>query len=329
MKSEIIVNSAAIDILCPLHVYMDQEGVILHTGPTMAKLRETSMIGRPFWHFFEFLRPKKITSVAQVAAMDGRKLHMRFREAPYTNFKGVAAISADGVIANLSFGIGLVDAVRTYGLRNSDFAGTDLAIEMLYLNEAKSAAFHESNQLTNRLASAQVQAEAQANSDPLTGLKNRRAMANMLQDLVTRNVDFACMQLDLDFFKSVNDTFGHAAGDHILLEVSKILLDETRKGDCVARVGGDEFVLLFVGLTDKSILNGIAKRIIERLEVPVKYKGHICEISGSAGTAISSSYEAPDIDTMLLHADTALYASKEAGRRCHHFYSDKIKRLAS
>lgn len=317
------------DILCPLHVRMNHFGVIEHVGPTMAKLREESFIGKVFWKDFELIRPKKVLSVEQAQSLMGAKIHLRLRGEPATPFKGVIAVGESGIFVNLSFGFGVVDAVRDYRLHNGDFAATDLAIELLFLLEAKRAAVDESLSLNARLNEAKSAAELQATTDALTGLCNRRAMDDILDTLVAAQAPFACMHLDLDFFKSVNDTLGHAAGDHVLIEVAEILKSEVREQDTVARVGGDEFVLLFRGITDPERLNTIANRIIARLEQPIPFQKDICRISGSAGTTISTEYATPDADVMLSHADTALYASKNAGRGQHTMYSPELPTLTA
>ena len=151
-----------------------------------------------------------------------------------------------------------------YALVSSDFAATDLAIEMLYLVEAKSAAMEASRKLNLRLQGAMIAAEEQAFTDTLTGLKNRRAMDHVLARLIEAGREFALMHIDLDFFKAVNDTLGHAAGDHVLQNVARIMVEETRSDDTVARVGGDEFVILFDGLTDRETLVRVAERIIQK-----------------------------------------------------------------
>ena len=240
----------------------------------------------------------------------------------------MVALLLNALIANLSFCIGLVDAVREYNLNNADFAGADLTIEILFLAEAKSAAMDQSLRFNDKLADACDQAEHRANTDALTGLANRRAMTQVLTNKVMHNQDFACMHLDLDYFKLVNDTDGHAAGDHILVEVARILKSETRKGDCVARVGG-EFILLFDHLTDKNTLDAITRRIIEKLEVPVAYEGNICRISGSAGTSLSTDYLQVEADVLLSDANVALYAFISRGCGQHHFYSPDLLKLAS
>jgi diguanylate cyclase (GGDEF)-like protein len=112
----------------------------------------------------------------------------------------------------------------------------------------------------------------------------------------------------------VNDTLGHAAGDTVLAEVARVLTAMVRDNDLAARVGGDEFVVLFDGLTDAAQLAEIGRRIITRLERPIRFRKRTCRISGSIGITTTENYPTPDADRMLSDADTALYASKHAGR---------------
>ncbi len=118
----------------------------------------------------------------------------------------------------------------------------------------------------------------------------------------------------LDFFKSINDTLGHAAGDHVLAETANILREETRKFDTVARVGGDEFVMILRGGNDADRVARIGARIISELERPILFEGQPCRISGSIGATLSDTYAVPDADRMHADADEALYAAKQAGR---------------
>ncbi len=324
MTDEDAIKYNCFDTLCPMHVQIDADGQIVHVGPTLAKLRVLDWEGKLFSEVFRIDRPKGVETVQQLEGMAGRKLHIRFNDAPHTRFKGICAKGAFHTIINLSFGIDLLDAVQTYKLTNAEFAGTDLAIEMLYLIEANAAAQTEGSKLTKTLRNARIEAEKQANSDALTGLYNRRAMNSVLEGLILEGKSFACMHLDLDYFKAVNDTHGHAAGDYILTNVAEILRSEVRRGDSVARVGGDEFVLLFPDLIEEEILDKIASRIISKLEVPVRYDGQICKISGSAGTSLSIHYDNPNADEILSDADIALYASKNSGRGRHMFFSDQL-----
>ncbi len=308
-----------LDRLMPMHMRLSETGHILHAGPTLAKLfHGGELSGRRFLEVLELRRPRTIGSMEDLRKAAGAALHLRFRDAPHTTFRGIAApMPTDaGLLVNLSFGIAVADAVRDHNLTSADFAPTDLTVEMLYLIEAKSAVMNESRDLNLRLQDARIAAEEQAFTDTLTGLKNRRAMDHVLARLVGSGARFGLMHLDLDYFKDVNDSYGHAAGDHVLQVVARVLADETRDSDTVARVGGDEFVLIFDRQFDPERLRSIAARIIERLEEPVSFEGRTCRISGSVGITMSTLYAEPAAEAMLADADAALYASKHKGRAC-------------
>lgn len=311
-----------LDALCPLHAILDAGGRIAHAGPTLAKLRpDRDLLGANAFDVFEVTRPRHVGGMAELLAHAGLCLHLRLRDAPRTKLKGVLvpAPAAGGAILNLSFGISVVEAVRDYALTIADFAATDLAVEMLYLVEAKSAAMEASRQLNLRLRGAMIAAEEQAFTDTLTGLKNRRALQHVLDRLVTRGVRFAVMQIDLDWFKTVNDTMGHAAGDQVLQRVARLLVDETRKADTAARVGGDEFVVVLQDPGGRTEVERVATRVIRRIEQPISVAGQEARISASAGSALSWRYSRPDPARMLADADRALYAGKAAGRAQHRF----------
>ena len=309
--------------LMPMYLALDETGVITAIGPTLARLIPgATPIGRPFQDVLQVLRPADIENVVDLAARAGDRLHMTLLGGADVSLRGLAVpMQGGGLMINLSFGIGVIDAVRTHALTDADFAPTDLAVEMLYLVEAKSAVMAELRNLNLRLQGAKKTAEKQALSDTLTGLRNRRALDADLGGLITRGIGFGLMHIDLDFFKQVNDTRGHAAGDQVLRAVAKVLLAETRKDDSVARVGGDEFVVALPGLTDVTQLVQIAGRIIEKLTQPIDFEGIPCRISASIGLTVSTHYDRPDADRMLSNADHALYASKHAGRGQAQFFN--------
>lgn len=310
--------SQVLDVLCPMHVILGPSGHIESTGRTFAKLRpEREVTGIRFLELLQLHRPHGIETIDALRTYTGQKLQLQFRDAPHTRLKGVLLTLPEGrLLIDLSFGFSAVEAVTQYQLSSGDFAATDLTIEMLYLVEAKSAAMEASRQLNMRLQGARIAAEEQAYTDTLTGLKNRRALDHILARYLQTGLPFALMQLDLDYFKSVNDTMGHAAGDAVLQSVAQSLVDETRKVDTVARVGGDEFILIFHDMLDPDQLVQVAQRIIERLEKPIPFQGQRCKISGSAGFTISSFYDQPDAARLLADSDAALYAAKHAGRGC-------------
>ncbi len=316
------------DQICPMHVILDSAGNIVSAGPTLKKLRpDQPWDGAPFFDYFDVSRPRWVHSVEDLLKTAGSKLHMKLRTDPQTGLKGVLAPlpSGEGAFVNLSFGISVLEAVQDYDLTSADFSPTDLTIEMLYLVEAKSAAMEASRQLNSRLQGAKIAAEEQAFTDTLTGLKNRRAMDHVLGRLVKSGRDFALMHVDLDFFKQVNDTMGHAAGDAVLQHVAQVMVECTRQSDTTVRVGGDEFVLVLDSMTDRPTLQKIATRLIARLEEPIPFEDKLCHISGSAGTSVSTDFEKVDVAVMLHQADVALYASKNAGRAQHFFYDPSME----
>ena len=132
-----------LDVLCPMHLTLNATGHITHAGPTIQKMRATvPMVGQRFLEVFVVKRPRSIADMNDLRQATDLKLHLELRDAPRTELKGimVPATAADGsMIVNLSFGISILDGVRDYSLTNADFAATDLAIEMLYLVEAKTA----------------------------------------------------------------------------------------------------------------------------------------------------------------------------------------------
>jgi diguanylate cyclase (GGDEF)-like protein len=314
--------------LCPMHAVLDAQGRLVQTGPTFDKLfGGRALHGVHFLDLIELRRPNQAGDMAGLRACAGARLRLRLRAAPPTALKGVLlALPGGGAVVNLSFGISVVEAVRDFGLTGADFAATDLTTEMLYLIEAKSAAMEASRKLNLRLQGARIAAEEQAFSDVLTGLRNRRALDHVLDRLMQSEQDFALLHLDLDFFKQVNDTLGHAAGDHVLQEVARRLRAEVRVDDLIARVGGDEFVVLLLGMTEAAPVGELARRMIARLQEPVPYGAQMCRISGSVGITLSCAYDRPEPARMMADADLALYAAKAQGRSCALFHEVTVAR---
>lgn len=323
--------SRLLGALCPMFLLLDAQGVIDGAGPTLRKLRpDADMTGVSVFDLFDLTRPRAIRCMDDLVAAGGTALRLRFRDPPQTAFKGmvVPLPSGQGAVVNLSFGISIIDAVRDHALNGADFPVTDLTTELLYLVEAKSAAMEASRKLNLRLQGAMIAAEEQAFTDTLTGLKNRRALEHVMPRLVASGAPFALLHLDLDYFKAVNDTFGHAAGDVVLQQAARIMVAATREEDTVARVGGDEFVLILNRQTDRERVARIAARLIRRLERPIPCDGHSCNISASIGIAFSGD-GAVAPDDLLHRADLALYAAKRAGRAQFQFHdADRPDSLA-
>jgi diguanylate cyclase (GGDEF)-like protein len=310
------LDLAGLARLMPMFLWILPSGLIGAVGPTLRKLLHDDPVGARFFDLFAIRRPGAVAGMDDLLRLSGGRLHLQLRPPPGTGLRGIAVPLApgQGALVNLSFGIEVADAVRVHDLTDSDFAPTDLTVEMLYLAEAKSAVMQELHDLNRRLQQAKTAAEEQALTDTLTGLANRRAMDQTVDRLIASATPFGLMHVDLDFFKQVNDTFGHAAGDAVLQVVARVLRDETRVGDLVARVGGDEFVLILPGIAQTDPLGPVAQRIIARLSEPIEYRGQSCRISASIGMTVSTLYARPRPDRLISDADRALYVSKSLGR---------------
>jgi len=317
-----------ISLVLPMHIVVGDTGEILQMGTTIEKiaLAQPNM-PKTIFEFLQVRRPRISNSMDQLKEMQGRALSVVLQDDDSVSMKGtLVCLPNSGVLINLSLGFSMVSVVQRFGLTLNDFAATDMTVEMLYLIEAKTHAWKLSKDLSDRLENARRIAEEQAYTDTLTGLKNRRALDQTLDRLThdgSPTEIFGLMNIDLDYFKQVNDTQGHAAGDAVLQRVAEVLNKETRKEDLVARVGGDEFILLIRNCDDLNLLESIAKRVIKGLEVPIPFEGEVCRISASIGTTLSEYYSPPDSDRMLSDADLALYASKNKGRAQHTMFSPK------
>lgn len=300
--------------LMPMFLHVDETGLIRSIGPTLLKLLGTNIIGCSFDQVFQVRRPADFKSVQNL--LQQTRLRFVLRGQAKTQFKGVCVPlhGSNDVLINLSFGYGIRDAVREHGLSDTDFAPTDLAIELLYLAEAKTAVMGEVERMADRLRGAKQRAEEQAFTDALTGLGNRRAMSASMQRLMQSRTGFAVLHLDLDYFKQVNDTLGHAAGDHVLKVISSILLSSVRGGDFVARVGGDEFVIFLPGVTDANPIQRVGHSVLSFVSQGIQFDGQACKIGVSIGAALVPGGTTLVAEEIIHQADEALYAAKRAGR---------------
>lgn len=167
----------------------------------------------------------------------------------------------------------------------------------------------------------QGELERAANYDALTGLPNRTLFLDRLEQAMAtcerRQTEIGLVYLDLDNFKPVNDSLGHAAGDELLIQLSDRLRSELRKSDTVARIGGDEFVILLAELASRREGMQLVERILHRVTEPLQLSGGQVEISASAGLAFFGAGQHNDADHLLRQADQAMYRAKEGGRNCY------------
>ncbi len=157
----------------------------------------------------------------------------------------------------------------------------------------------------------------QAGHDALTGLPNRVLLADRFDRALEKarrsGTQLVVCMLDLDKFKPVNDTYGHAVGDVLLVELAARLTHELRTVDTLTRLGGDEFVILLEDLADSVDLNTLLARILQTLADPFEINGHHIGITASLGLTVFPQDDS-DPDTLLRHADQAMYVAKQTGR---------------
>ena len=175
----------------------------------------------------------------------------------------------------------------------------------------------------------ELQLSHQALHDGLTGLPNRVMLADRLDQILARARRDAQMcgvlYVDLDRFKSVNDTLGHAAGDLLLVEAATRLTAAVRDIDTVARVGGDEFVVLCEGLDSVQHATEVAQRVITSLREPFQIEDDKVCVSASIGIAICADGNA-GVDTLVANADIAMYRAKGNGRNCYELFDEAMQK---
>ncbi len=166
-----------------------------------------------------------------------------------------------------------------------------------------------------------------ANHDQLTGLANRGLFRMRLEHAIScagrRDESVAVLYIDLDHFKSINDSLGHAIGDKLLSEVSSRFLETVREIDTVARLGGDEFAIILENITQTYNVAAIAEKIIEKISQPFHIDDHVLHVGCSIGIALYP-HCGQDVDTIINNADTALYTAKANGRNQHQFYTGEM-----
>ena len=233
----------------------------------------------------------------------------------------VRRVCATPVIMVTSENVGRVatEAVRKgaidYVVKGNDFSNIPLVVEK---NLTVAKIMRENDSLRQELERKNKLLEELAATDPLTGLYNRRHFGRVHEQLFAEaaryQADLACVMIDLDQYKPINDTFGHAVGDRLLIEVGRVISSHMRRMDVAARYGGDEFVLLLpkAGAAD-------AAAVIERVREQFRNSSAMIlnrkeGVTLSAGIASLLSGGAASPDQLLAQADATLYKAKEGGR---------------
>ena len=226
------------------------------------------------------------------------------------------------------------------GFRSPDGIARTLSVVVQVVRDANGSVHHWATITRDITEERQSQAELarQATHDALTGLPNRvlfeRKTTEALERSKTTHSSVAVLFIDLDKLKHVNDTIGHAVGDQLIVTVARRLAAATRPSDLVARISGDEFVVLCEGLLDEQVALDVAERIRMSITGPLVLQGVEIEAGASIGVAMSTpellnTESAADAAvTLLRSADTAMYRAKQRGRGRSELYSEDMRTAA-
>ncbi len=183
----------------------------------------------------------------------------------------------------------------------------------------------------SQIKHSQAQLDHLAHHDPLTGLPNRLLLRERLDQAIRHahrtGTQVAVLFLDLDRFKHINDSLGHPAGDRLLQEVGRKLRASLREDDTVARIGGDEFVIVLQEIEGLEQVVQVAEKLRALFAAPVALDDHQVRVTASIGIALHPR-DGTDPETLLRNADAAMYRTKEQGRDAFHFYTEALTRKA-
>ena len=212
----------------------------------------------------------------------------------------------------------------------NDMAGKLMA-SRTSLMQANTSLEQKVKERTDELQQAVRKLDTMASTDPLTGLANRRAFTEALdlcfRELVRRKNEMACVMIDLDGFKDINDTLGHDTGDELLGLAARVLKENCRSSDVIARLGGDEFVIL-MPQTDDETAQQVGRRILDCFEqetAQILAEADVqFNVSMSVGLALRKRHNPESSEQLVIQADKAMYSAKGSGKACLRIYDQSL-----
>lgn len=241
---------------------------------------------------------------------------------------GSHVITTCATIAALLLFVALGSRVLPAALFGSPLPGSDGTLKVAFLLNIAIIMFgwRRSKDLKDALdafEAAEIQAQRNANTDPATGLGNRRELMRALEETLEEKAVGTLLVIDLDHFKRVNDLHGHLAGDKVLLRLADALRKAAPKDACCARTGGDEFAVL-LPTSGEAVAEQIAAKILAIVGEPLFFEGAQMQVTASVGLARLSDCE--DEESALRRSDVALYAAKRAGRNGLAWFDEELER---
>jgi diguanylate cyclase (GGDEF)-like protein len=259
----------------------------------------------------------RIASYALLRGVDGVPLAVLATDAP-RSIHAVGVRTTTYLLGSIVF-LFVVFGVTVFGL-----VLRMLTMQQSQIDDRRAA---EQQQVANRRNLVK-----QAQRDFLTGLPNRLFVQSRVPKLIQRVIDsetsLALIHLDIDNFKNINDSRGHGTGDQLLRVVAKRLRAAVSGVDLVARMGGDEFVIVASLLPNIEAIEGLAQRIQGAVAKDVVLERKPLHVTASMGIAVFPR-DGADVETLMKHADIALYQAKESGRRCHRFFAADMNERVS
>nr|WP_296076525.1 GGDEF domain-containing protein [uncultured Actinoplanes sp.] len=280
--------------------------LIMSIGVLMAPLASTST--GPLVYAVRFLPSLLIAAGPRIQEIVAHHQEAPFgerRRKPYSLLPyGSMAIAFGTLIIILPYGVN----ARLWGV----VAGLALICALVAARQL--VAFHDNTALIGRLREHEARLRHQALFDGLTGLANRTHFHERAASVLAGDGPVALLLIDLDGFKAVNDTLGHAAGDALLVAVADRLRESVRGADLPARLGGDEFAVLLHGSLDDA--EQTARRILSGLRTPVPIGG--LDVTANASIGVAAASPGSDVESLLHDADLAMYAAKSGGKGTYH-----------
>ncbi|MEM8555377.1 MAG: EAL domain-containing protein [Pseudomonadota bacterium] len=247
--------------------------------------------------------------------------------APKVPFTAQSGLNQAGVVLAVGF---ILAALAGFATFQQIAHATRLKINVEERTRELKATADDLLKSTQKLKSVNTTVAKQANEDALTGLGNRRALADALERIISTarqkpGSSIAVVHIDLDRFKQINDTMGHAGGDSVLCHVADLMRDTFPADAFCARVGGDEFsAVMALAHNAKPDLIAAAETLVQACAQPFEFEGRPCRFGASVGIATEDPANA-DGACLLVNADLALYRAKGRGRGCVQEYTDEIQ----
>lgn len=340
------------------HEYVRKDGSRIWLAMSGAQLNKKT--GESLWTFVDITQQKLAENELRIAAVafesqesmiitDANKVILRVNRA-FTDTTGYSAAEAIGNNPKIlnsgrhdkTFFNAMWDVINATGTWNGEVwnrrKNGELYPEHLTITAVKNTAGEITNYVgtatditTSKATAAEI--ENLAFYDHLTGLPNRRLLLDRLNHALLYSArhdkDGAVLFLDLDHFKTINDTLGHDVGDVLLQQVATRLTSCVRESDTIARLGGDEFVVMIEGLNEQgdeaaTQTEDIGEKILTALNIPYQLAGQEHQIGCSIGVALFSNHK-QSLDDLLKHADIAMYQAKKSGRNALRFFDPKMQ----